>query len=622
MKQDLELRISTVVRRFAASKACMVEVNARSLFLRSTGWAWQALGHQAYVGDIKPVYRSKILSALRTLTLVPHHSRANRLLNLPLAELRMQDVLDVFVELEVLLAEDRKLAPSSRAIMSSYARTLLSDYLKFAEFRGAQRLTILFRTKLPQPKVGRALISDLPVSDGVGGVNPPSGAVSHTSLDSLRKQTVDILEKPLTLILAACQSVIEKRRAFESRKLQLLETQPDPVAIAHLVDWHAIGERKKILNSMREWAHSVPVELLAHAYLHLIYFWLPCLGVASPRQTLRRQEVDEYLRTATGIDVEGDFLAFPATIRSQEVTACLLAIQEATRWNVSSVLELTESSIFERDSILELRSIKTKTNQLTPPAILGKEDAVALSAVTFLRERLQALKSMRWVGEQEVRLWINPGRGIDPFAAWPRQAKNFQVRHRLPKFSLEQIRTQRLTADAASRGEKAAQAAAGHASLSTTSIYIQQLLTSRLSSAINLEFERRIEAEIREQNDHGQSYLYAVGDGSSCISPQHPPFAEYLESGVCDAKRCHWGDGCPNNKIVINRMRIEELLRTEYYYRNNWKRLYERSPSGFTANELPTMIFVLTLHGVLRRGPYAHEVRLVREMLEGIDDEG
>jgi len=110
--------------------------------------------------------------------------------------------------------------------------------------------------------------------------------------------------------------------------------------------------------------------------------------------------------------------------------------------------------------------------------------------------------------------------------------------------------------------------------------------------------------------------LYPVGDGTACSDPAAPPFDDYLVGGICDAKRCHAGDGCPNNKVHVDRDAVEAALRLNIYYRSNWARLCASNPEAFAAYHLPSILFNGALIAVLEGGLYSSTVREIRRALK------
>jgi hypothetical protein len=134
-----------------------------------------------------------------------------------------------------------------------------------------------------------------------------------------------------------------------------------------------------------------------------------------------------------------------------------------------------------------------------------------------------------------------------------------------------------------------------------------------MNSAINLEFERRLDASIRylvKEKDVKPRALHAVpiGDGASCSNSSDPPDEAWASFGVCNAKNCHSGNGCVNRVLEVNTARIEEVMKTKAFYERNWRRLINENHAAFQKYHLPAMIFNVAFYGALKRGPYRHLV--------------
>jgi hypothetical protein len=315
------------------------------------------------------------------------------------------------------------------------------------------------------------------------------------------------------------------------------------------------------------------------------------------------------------------------------VVAAAVLLQIHTGWNFSSVLALEQDCIKRIDGNVEIQSFKERTSDFTPISLVTAKDTHALMAIEFLETRLDEMKRFGLVLPSEKRLWLNANRARfkrpEGFHGWGDALKKLQTKHDLPLFSFEQLRVQVLAAAATARGGlEAARHMAGHASISTTAHYLDQLILHRLNSSINLEFQARLErsAEIRMSDDwtpgmrSSEDLLYAIGDGSSCQNPYEPPDATQLQGGICSAKRCHAEGGCANRRLVIDADRIEEALRTSRFYEENWKRLLLENEGSFNQVHLPSFLFNIALLGVVERSPYRHVVRKIRERVDAEDE--
>lgn len=581
-----------------------VKLTVAELGLSADGWAWAAWVHAAKESQVSRLGSQQIFPAIRAFKLMRDADAALDLFNHPVNGLQLSLVCQCYESLEAqLVALNKGLSDNSKHRASLRTRALLNRFLEAVGYQFIHRIQSAFKTSLPLVRKGRALISDDPMMFG-GEVLEPVGAISHSSAEDLRKKTARILISPLEKIAEACIGQLDQQDKLDAWKLEMLRREPDSSVLEKLLS----TTHKPRGEPLEVWSKEIPIYTLAVAYLHLLYNQLPKKGVATPQYILRSSEIDAIIEKEIGCKLNGMRLISPAPRAGQTLVACLMMLQIHSHWNVNSVLELTLRSLSSLEPPLEMQSFKSRTKTETPIVSLDRGEPAA-RALRFLINRLDSLKKMMLIDNYEQRLWLNPSG--KPYVGWGTMLRLFREKWGLPKFSFEQIRLQSLAAQSVQVGGLAlTKGSAGHVSLTTTSLYLDKLLLRRLNSSANLEFQRRLEADVRTVISGGEArYLYPIGDGASCVNPYEPPFESDTGGGACKGERCHVGDGCPNRRIVINGNRVEEIVRTAAYYRENWVRLYERNPEAFDAFHVPSMNFNFALLGMLRRGSYAHLIR-------------
>jgi hypothetical protein len=293
------------------------------------------------------------------------------------------------------------------------------------------------------------------------------------------------------------------------------------------------------------------------------------------------------------------------------------------------VTGLTLDAVQTIDRGVLIQGFKTRTGDHTPIAHIAPSDAAAIWAIRFLVRRLDALQKYGFVPPGSKSLWLGSRYSKDGprlFIA-SNALHSFQKRHRLPQFSFDQIRPEVIAASVVNGEIENGRRIAGHVGISTTGHYLDQLLLNRLNSAINLEFQKRLERSvrwnIREESSQEVSPalldLAPIGDGASCRDPQHPPVAAWFDNTGCKAQDCHRGNGCPNREILIDADRIREIALTTRYYRKSWKELAEENWERFEKQHLPALIFNTTLKSIVRRGPYGFLFRTIEGEINALD---
>ncbi len=229
-----------------------------------------------------------------------------------------------------------------------------------------------------------------------------------------------------------------------------------------------------------------------------------------------------------------DLLRYDTFLPANTAIACALVIQIRTKWNISSVIEMRKSSITRSRSFVQLQSIKTKVFNETPAVVIETTDELAMQAISLVERSLDQSIKRGYSQATEERFWLTARldrkTGISRRRAnWGFHLRNFREKHNLQPFFLEDVRAQALTLVALGQdGAFAAMEAAGHRGMGSIAAYLDSTLHQRLNAATNLEFQRRWEASVRYAMDPASAdttvRLIPIGDGSSCIAPEDPPF--------------------------------------------------------------------------------------------------
>lgn len=486
----------------------------------------------------------------------------------------------------------------------------------------AERIAVQYRSRFVtgrgQP---RKMLSDEKSSPTLEA-EFPLGALPHTTVADLIEKERYKREVDLLRVVAAAEAEVEEHFSRHSFLRHLLEFQP--------TDCTARLERE--INYVREalpdWLKSAKPTEVAAAYFQLFNdaeFWARRRGsrVKTPGANIVFDFIEEQLKQPIPRYRLVETLVLP--FASQQVlTACLLLIQAHTGWNVNSVLEMTRSMVTGESPRYVLQGYKGRIDELTPIVETSVVDVGVLRALELLLNRHKWLVANGWIAASEKRLWLNPvsiqnDPDPKPYVGWGTSLKRFRDKHRLQHFSFEQVRVQKLSLiSLSSAGARGAQEVAGHLQLSTTGHYLEQEVLIRLRSAMNLEYQRRLESAIQfdfaePTKTSKHAYLLRdIGDGASCRAPSNPPRLEELVDGQCRAIECHTGEsGCPNREIRIDDKSLEAALRMNKFYSSNWSRMATDNLKAFEKLHLPRLIFNKALLHVVARGPYRSKLRAI-----------
>lgn len=533
---------------------------------------------------------------------------------------------------EVLDAQDLKESTKSRR-----SNTFRQIVLRCAQHQvlaeEITRSSLGFRTRLTTRNESRKLISDIVGNYDDPELNAPIGALSHSSIADLIEKAERRLEVDLESVRAACISELracaELRALIAKFEAEASDLTDEDIEIGNRIVFGGETGNPRI----QRWeARQAPTRLLGLyrklISAHKLADVKNCSGYCFWKTSASLKAVVPKHCLHLINDRKASYVLFmPERLLSSEVLAAFVLLLTYTGWNSSSLMMIEAGSILFREGLIEIQGFKEKTDDHTPIVYLDSTHRYAAETIKLLLWHRSQLISLGFIEQTEQKLWFSWTVANGPlkhqFVGWQETLQKLQTVYGLPKFSLEQIRPQKLVQESLrTRDPEAVRRMAGHRSLSTTGRYLDQLLTSRLNQAISLEFQRRLENTVlfrlSKQNPlfYGSTddryvdlrLLVPVGDGSSCIDPKAPPLDHYLNGALCSGMNCHRDGGCQNQRIVIDEDRLEELIRKREYYLRNWQRLLGKNPEAFEAYHVPSILFTFGLYDYIAAGKYRHQL--------------
>lgn len=577
------------------------------------GWIWPALVDLAKQSVLQPSAKTTWDHLRHAIPALSHVKSWRRFAAIPITDLEVEDLRDFFIDLDAAVHTIWNI--DSAAVRSATLRRFILEYLVSAT--GNESLSRVRATFVPRPRHKpnhRPLIDDIVEVQNGKALAPPIGAIPHSTPKQLKEETRKRLTSTIERIQVAClrelddyeysRSVVQELRdrpvdhAAERSVLQKIPKGKGTFRNEHLYEatpseWEAL-----ISHYLRKDFHTdAKFEDSGYTGSSLLEDDLSLRMGLSPMPFIRCSRYEYYPLQTTLI-------------------AAVVLLQSVTGWNASSVLRLTADGITPlAGGGYVVQSIKQKTGLDTPPVLLEGDDNPGVIAVRFLLGRLERLRSRKWAQPHERKLWLSPrsnyeSRRGQPISNVAKGLAHLIKKHDLPKFTFEQLRVQTLTVISITSGPVRAAEVAGHSTFSTIGGYIDHLITQRINSSVNLEFQKRWEKEVlaKISNRPLVNPLIPIGDGSSCVNPKSPPDRNWLEQGICQAVYCHAGSGCPNRVIMIDRTRIQEVLLTAQFYQVNWKSLYAANPKEFAEIHLPRIEFNFLLKNYLEQGPYRQHI--------------
>jgi hypothetical protein len=288
--------------------------------------------------------------------------------------------------------------------------------------------------------------------------------------------------------------------------------------------------------------------------------------------------------------------------------AIQLRLQLATGWNSDTVRNLAASGILFQGATVDLQSIKGKTGEMQFQSI----DAPSAS----LRAALELM--IEHSGNVDA-FWSRARPGI--FVSLVKQGKGrrafgrgleskllprFIARHRLPKFTREQLRDQSAAQRYLTRDDPhEVQGMLGHAKLRTTSGYLQQTVIAVLNRANIAHFQRQLGASIVWAVD-GETQVSARGMDIADVNPRllFPVADQSTADGPLPAACDAWMAD-PLQSLRIDVRRLAHLGRQRAYYAAHWQRLRAESAERFEHVHRPRIEFTAALFAIVKDSPYA-----------------
>lgn len=594
--------------------------------LQRSGWVWVGLSKLAHQSKQKPLQNSAVTVILDTLKRISENVAWIRHANIRFDQVDLESAIRTLEALDAAV-DELDISLEEKARRASKLRLQLQRILIAAGIPRSERVAVQYRPMFPSGRgVPRKMISDLKTAPSAEAEHPIS-ALPHRSVKELVVDERKRRERDLKRIETAAFAEIKEHEARFAAIESLLGAHPS--GVSEKLE-HEIGLAREMLP---EWMVKTPPQELAAAYFQLLNdgdFW-------RRRQSSRlKAPGSQIIWNFLDLKLSGPLPRYRLVETLVRVmppqivlTACLVLIQAHTGWNVNSVLEMKRNMVIGDRGRYSIQGFKSRTKDLTPIVEVNSASPEALVALEFLVARHNWLIKHGWITALETRLWLNPvSIQNDPvpkqYVGWGSSLHTFIEKHSLPKFSFEQIRVQKLSLISLSAaGVQGAKETAGHLELSTTGHYLEQEILLRLRSAMNLEFQRRVEAAVtydfskvdERQGGDARYLLRDIGDGASCQRPASPPWESELLDGECRAEKCHEGNGCPNRTIRITPEALEAAVRMSRFYAGNWSRIAIDNPEHFKKTHLPHLIFNQALLHAIRLGPYRDRLHAMEKAI-------
>lgn len=615
--------------------------------LPRNSWAYSFLKRLSHRSITEPASSEEIGGFRAVFAIVVKIKECRDLMGLPSEDLGRDEIRVLFQRVESIIAQQIWSLSTKKRYFAYFRKKVLQATRELDSPEAITTKSLRYSSKRASKPVPRRLISDFVNEEGSGIPPAPLGAIPHETLQELYKNAQRRVDLDLQAIVDACVKELEfwhqaRKKIIELSKMTFSEEEAK-IAFGFLAKESSKSKchRERLKNK---------VSPIARVGLYAKFAQESGLG----RKTAAPGVSFPYLKKAL-FDVLGteerylkgtkmwQILVTPDRMLSVELIAAFVLLLCHTGWNSHSLINMTLDRIKENgrtvdvlDGQVEIQGYKSRTDDDTPSVFLDRSNRYAIEALNLLLWNIRQLRSFGIVAADEKRIWFTYTSVECEFLTG--QYIGFQNaldglinKHRLPKFSLDQIRSQVLVATQLRfRNLDQTRRVAGHVNIATTGRYLEQEIFERLNSSLNLEFQRRLEATVHfrmseiddcvvskfETERVDRELLVPIGDGASCIAPSRPPDVDYLEGAFCSGAMCHQEEGCENRRLIIDADRIEEVVRKRRYYAENWKRLLGDNAESFEKYHLDRMLFTFGMYDFIQNSIYGNILLKIQKNIE------
>lgn len=605
--------------------------------IQRNSWIAEQLRLLERESAVDALHRAEVGMYLAVIKLLAQTESGLQMLSLPASEVGRQVLHQLFSLQEQLLHNSDRTDEGKTKASSTFRKYVIKFAqelkLKDADISGR---SIGFQSSFTRRSGPRSLISDVTDKSLDPDLVEPISALSHKDAKDLVTKTKLRLERDLVKIQEACVRELETCQSLRERLVKLGNTKCSLGVVKLVADM--LGTDKPPRVALQTAFNGLSTEVLFASYQKVI----ARDGLAkverpySPVFWRNRARLEDYLsENEKHLIGPGSRIHFlPYRMISQELIAAFVLLLSYTAWNGATLQAMGSDDVIVKGDWITLKGYKGKTDSFVGDVHLDiKQPGVKLAIDLLFWNRKQLIK-LGFLPKETKFLWCTWGGNYEPigfqYVGFQGGLKKFQESYSLPYFSLDQVRPQVMAYESLkTKNPDYVRQLASHKKLATSGHYLDQILMRNINSAINLEFQRRLENTVifriaekdstfkeRVRMKHVDLRLLTpLGDGSSCRDPAEPPDETFMAGDVCDGKRCHVGDGCDNRRVVIDLVNLTALVRKRRYYRMNWRRLEAKNQAAFEKFHVPAILFNLGLYDYIKNGSFrTHLIRVEREI--------
>lgn len=563
-----------------------------------------------------------IHDALNASNISINNHKANQplrhLLASPANQLRKREVVLGLKRLEDIL-EQHPIKPGKR---SELFRRFLNDY-GGSTSNGLTIGQCGFKTRFSVRKERDGIELIKPVAKNGRPLKSPV-LMPHTSTKQLKDRLNEYYQKPIDAINTAIRSEFALFKKLRSEMEPMVKRGDDgnflyliPEPVRDFVQESASGRKKgyamsKMLEHHRNDVLAAFLQLQVETPLEQTVL---CEG----KSFLISSEYRCWFR-ANGTSMASFFWA-PFLLPRPILLGCFLRLMIHTTWNKDVIASLTGADIPYPlpPGRFFIQGFKDKVGKSTKPVEVTP-------AQTDVREAIELIgkhhANMVTLGLRPNTVWDTPWSSSLSFLN--RNTRDSLIeRYGLPEFKIEQLAKHMINVREGVDGDiRRSQIERNHEILKTTAGYVDHPLARAYHDANNAEFQRQLEATVQVRHDGTKSFpeyglstsdinlrllqepsqpndtpsWFVLPDGSTCTDIWAPVDKTNKSQRLCGGRKCHSGDGCPHNTVIIGPDEFANTLRKQRWFLERCDALLlKHTREYFDAFIAPEMRFIFGL---------------------------
>ncbi|MGR5367565.1 hypothetical protein [Photobacterium damselae] len=515
------------------------------------------------------------------------------LLTSPVDQLSQRDIKQGFTRLEDIIEasprnDNSTLSETFRRFLSRNSDAL-SNGLKISECG--------FKTRFSGKAERRDVELITPIDEKTGKLLPPPIIEGFQSTKELKDRLNNYYQKPIIAITKAARDEVQLYKRLQEEVFPLVKRNDDgeftfPVP-AQVHKYAAkINTAPHRMNSTKliKLIDRFGKKVVLAAFLQLrastsVEQKIYCMGKSNLIH-------DDYkIWFGNRAPSMSSFFWTPFLLPRQILLVCFIRLIIHTTWNkdVIATLQGKDLPYPLPASRFFIQGYKNKVEKNTKQVEVAPSDSEVREAIELLSIHH---KNMVKLGLSPETVWDTPDSKKLTFLN-SKMIDAFIDRHHLPKFRIEQLAKHQINVRKAVDGSiHQSQIERNHAQIKTTAGYVDHPLARLYYDANNAEFQRRLEATVMFRHlgaeslpEYGLSnsdvdlkllgnpstetndpHWFQLPDGSTCMDIWASIDKVSKAQRWCGGRKCHAGDGCPHNLVIISSEDFANTLRHQHWF--------------------------------------------------------